>query len=150
MDLSKEIKLSQKHQKIFRVFPWFFTPTLNEFYFLTTEYGFKKPQLGVWRDEALVEFIKDDIGIIVEYGWPNFIGIYFKKASVPGKIYISRLFQKLDRAFDKNLLKLQQSQDKQEIEDEITSRLQTLSTIVEKNFEEISQYLNTTDSFVDN
>ena len=148
MLLRDDITLSKKHEKSFRVFPYFFRPVLNHFYFLKDDCGFLKPKLDIWKNEGVVEFRSKDIRILVEYMSPNWIGICFQKINVPGRIYEHKLFEILGIVYDANFAKVSQSTHYQEIEKEIQEMekaiakpVEYLSNIIKNNYEKIFSYL---------
>jgi hypothetical protein len=104
MSLREGITLSQKHQKSFEVFPYFFTHALNYFYFLTDECGFRKPKLDTWKNEGVVEFPSKEIRVLVQYESPGWVNVCFQKIGIPGRIYEQRLFEMLDIPFDAHFL----------------------------------------------
>ena len=153
MILRDDITLSKKHQHSFRVFPYFFRPVLNHFYFLKDDCGFLKPKLDTWKNEAVVEFRSKDVRILVEYMSPNWIGVCFQKINVPGRIYERRLFEVLDIPYDAELAKVSQSQHYQEIEKEIQEMEKAiekpvgyLSNVIKANCEKIISYLKDSSS----
>lgn len=153
MLLRDDITLSKKHQKSFRVFPYFFRPVLNHFYFLKDECGFLKPTLDTWKNEGVVEFKSKDIRILVEYETPNWVNVCFQKINAPGRIYERRLFEILGIPFDVDLAKVIQSKNHQEAEKEIhemeyaiEKAVEYLSNIIKYNHENIFSYLRSTNS----
>jgi len=153
MLLRDDIILSKKHQRSFRVFPYFFRPVLNHFYFLTDDCGFLKPKLDTWRNEGLVEFPSKDIRILVEYMSPNWIGVCFRKINVPDRVYEHQLFETLGIAYDMNLAKVNQSTHFQETEKEIQEMEKAievpviyLSNIIRDNREKIFSHLRNSSS----
>lgn len=155
MLLRDGITLSKKHQKSFRVFPYFFRPVLNHFYFLKDDCGFLKPKLDTWKNEGVVEFKSKDIRILIEYVSPNWIGICFQKTNVPGKVYEHKLFEILDIAYDVNLAKVSQIEHHQETEKEIQEMeksiekpVEYLSNVIKDNCEKIFSFLKDSSSLV--
>ncbi|MBC7879288.1 MAG: hypothetical protein H7Y59_19130 [Anaerolineales bacterium] len=153
MLLRDNITLSKKHQKSFRVFPYFFRPVLNHFYFLKDDCGFLKPKLDTWKNEGAVEFKSKDIRILIEHMSPNWIGVCFQKINVPGRVYEHRLFEILGIAYDVNLAKVNQSKhyqetekEIQEIEKAIEKPVEYLSNIIKDNHEKIFSYLKNSSS----
>ncbi len=153
MQLRDHITLSKKHQNSFRVFPYFFRPVLNHFYFLKDDCGFLKPKLDTWKNEGVVEFRSKDIRILVEYMSPNWLGICFQKINVPGGIYEHRLFKILGIAYDAELAEVSQSEHYQETEKEIQELekaiekpVEYLSNIIKDNCEKIFSYLRSSSS----
>jgi hypothetical protein len=155
MMLRDGITLSKKHQKSFRVFPYFFKHALNYFYFLRDEFGFLKPKLDTWKNEGMVEFVSRDIRIVVQYESPGWVTVCFQKIGFPGRIYERSLFDLLGIPFDANLLrpsqkKYSQEAEKQiqEIESDIERTAKYLSLIISDNREKIFSYLKNTSSLV--
>ena len=146
MELKDHITLSQKHQKSFRVFPSFFTSALNALYFLKTEYGFRKPELSTWRNEANLVFSSERFKITVEYESPNWVDISFRKNEVVGKIYLSQLLEKLNIHFEKGFLGSIDGDGQSEIEQRITDCLEKAGNILRENWKAILEYIETVDT----
>ena len=147
MLLRNGITLSKKHQNSFRVFPYFFRPVLNHFYFLKDDFGFLKPNIDTWKNEGVVEFTSEDIRILVEYISPNWIGICFQKTNVPGGMYEHRLFEILGISYNVNLAKVIPSKyyqaaakEIQEMEKAIEKTVKYLSSLIKDNHEKIFSY----------
>jgi len=149
MELRNDIVLSKGHQKTLMVFPYFFIPALNEFYFLKDEFGFKKPKLATWKNEANLTFESKDIEIVVAFEAPNWIEIVFKKNGSSGRIYLHRLFKKLGIPIDKDYLTIQESKDLNLIQDQITERFQLARKIIKINWKQIVEYINNTRNLSD-
>ena len=155
MSLRNDITLSKKHQNSFSVFPYFFRPALNHFYFLKDDCGFLKPKLDTWRNEAVVEFKSKDIRILIEYIYPNWIGVCFQKINVPGKVYEHRLFETLNIEYDVNSAKINYGKHHQEtekelpeLEDAVEKTVIYISNIIKHNHEKIFSYLRDASSLV--
>jgi hypothetical protein len=141
MKLQRDITLSIKHQKTLRVFPYFFIPTLNNFYFLKTDQGFLKPKLETWKHEGYVKFISKEIEVVIEYDFTSWVGVCFKKTSDPWSIYLDDLFEKMDIPFNENVLKIQENKDIEIIEAQIDCALQHASRVIKDHWDEISAYI---------
>ena len=145
MELKEHITLSQKHQQSFRVFPSFFTSALNALYFLRDEYGFRKPELSTWKNEANLVFSSNYFEITIEYESPNWIEISFRKTEVPGKIYLDQLLEKLEIHYEKDFLGRIEGGDQSEIEQRITICLEKAGNIIRDNWNDIREYIEIAD-----
>ena len=146
MELKDHITLSQKSQKSFRVFPSFFTSALNALYFLRDEYGFRKPELSTWKNEANLVFSSNQIKVTVEYESPHWIEISFRKTDVPGKIYLGQLLKKLGINYEKGLLGSMGNGDLMEVEQRISACLEKVGDVIRDNWKEIFEYIETADA----
>jgi hypothetical protein len=146
MKLKEHIVLSQKHQKSFQVFRSFFTSALNALYFLRDEYGFRKPELSTWRNEANLVFSSEQFKVTVEYESPNWIEISFRRVDIPGKIYLEQLLEKLNIHHEKHLLGSLGSDDLMDIEQRMMVCLEKAGNILRDNWKDILEYIETTDT----
>src|SRR5687767_4546948 len=96
MELKSHIKLSKKHQKKLSVFPYFFIPALNEFYFLRDDFGFRKPELATWKNEANLIFMSKTLRVNIQYEYPNWIDLTFRKHDSRDYIYWRILLEELN------------------------------------------------------
>ena len=148
MQLKDHISLSKKHQKTFQVFPVFFTVSLNEFYFLKDDFGFRKPELSTWRNEATLKFKSDLFDISIQYEAPNWVEISFRKPDISGYLYLERLLEKLNIPFREDLLRIQKDKDIDEIQHQMTLCFQEASTLIKTNWKSIKEYMNDVESFM--
>ncbi|MCI0549525.1 MAG: hypothetical protein L0287_01075 [Anaerolineae bacterium] len=134
MELKSHIKLSKKHQKKLSVFPYFFIPALNEFYFLRDDFGFRKPELDTWKNEANLIFISKTLRVIIEYEYPNWIDVKFRKHDIRGYIYWRILLEELNFPLDEGLLTIQEQNNLNIIEVQIAARFKDIGTILKDNW----------------
>ena len=140
MVLRDGITLSKKHQRKFNVFPYFFRPALNHFYFLKNDYGFLKPKLDTWKNEGSLEFESKGISITIQFATTHWISVCFTKKNIPGRLYETDLFRKLDISFEENLIKVNwqpydqgRKKEYHEIEKDIEKCFEYLSSIMQDN-----------------
>lgn len=145
MELKDHITLSQKNQKNFRVFPSFFISALNALYFLRDEYGFRKPELSTWKNEANLIFSTNRLKITVEYESPNWIEISFRRTDILGKIYLDQLLEKLNVRYEKGFLGSLGNGGLTEIEQRISVCLEEAGNIIRDNWKDILEYIETAD-----
>lgn len=146
MELRSHITLSKAHQKTLQIFPYFFIPALNEFYFLKDDLGFKKPDLTTWKNEANLTFESNNIEITVAFETPNLIEIIFKRLGVPGRIYSTALFKKINVPVDKDFLTVQERNDLSLVQEQIAESLQQASTVLKANWKQVTEYLSNASS----
>ena len=142
MQLKNHIALSKAHQKKLQVFPGFFTTALNEFYFLTDEFGFRKPELDTWRNEANLIYKSENFRILIAYEYPNMIEITFKEFETPGYVTFRQLLQDLGISFSKDILKISEKNDMYEIEAQMALCFKTASSLLKENWESVSNHFN--------
>jgi len=146
MELRSHITLSKVHQKTLQVFPYFFIPALNEFYFLRDEYGFKKPDLAAWKNEANLTFESKNIEITVAFETPNWIEIIFKRSGDLGRIYSTALCKKIDVPLDKDFLIVRERNDLRVVQEQIEECLQQASVVLKANWKQVTEYLSNASS----
>lgn len=141
MELHRDITLSIKHKKSLQVFPYFFIPALNNFYFLRTDLGFLKPVLETWKHEGYVKFISREIEVMIEFDSPAWIGICFGKSQTRRRIYLDDLLEKLDTPFDTTILKIQKTEDLENLESQINASFQKSSGFIKDHWGRIFEYV---------
>jgi hypothetical protein len=141
MELHRDITLSIKHQKQLRVFPYFFIPALNNFYFLRTDLGFFKPVLETWKHEGYVKFRSSEIEINIEFDSPAWIGICLGKPKSRRKIYLNELLEKLDIPFGETILTIQKTDDLEILESQINASFQKSREVIKNNWDRIAVYV---------
>ena len=141
MKLHKNITLSLKHGKSLRVFPYFFIPALNNFYFLKTELGFFKPVLETWKHEGYVKFASRDMEVIIEFDFASWIGICFRKPNSHQKIYLEDLLKRLDIPFDVDISRISKTDDLENLEAQINLSLQKSRDVIKNRWDEILKFV---------
>jgi hypothetical protein len=144
MELKSYITLSKKHQRELRSFPYFFIPALNEFYFLRDDYGFRKPELDTWKNEANLIFTSKTLKILIEYEAPNWIDVKLKKIDQRGYVYWSYLVEELSLPSKVGLMKIEETKDMKRIQTQIARHLKDVGMVLKVNWQSITDYLLTT------
>jgi hypothetical protein len=86
MKLLPDITLSAKSKKTADSLPSFFYPALNSLWNLHTRYGFRKPTLSMYRDEAIITLKNTDYSISVIHLIPDQV-IFVDSRSPAAKRY---------------------------------------------------------------
>jgi len=141
MELYRDITLSIKHNKSLRVFPYFFIPALNNFYFLKTDLGFLKPVLETWKHEGYVKFMSREMEVMIEFDSPAWIGICLGKSQTRRKIYLDDLLEKLDIPFDTTILKIRKTDDLENLESQINAGFQKSSGVIKVHWDRIFEHV---------
>ena len=142
MELKSHIKLSKKHQKKLSVFPYFFIPALNEFYFLRDDFGFRKPELATWKNEANLIFMSKTLRVNIQYESPNWIDLTFRKHDSRDYIYWRILLEELNFPLNEGLLTIQEQNNLNIIQVQIEARFKDIGTILKANWKQISEYID--------
>lgn len=144
MPLPEEISLTKRQQKIFGVFPHFFETALNNFYFLTDQHGFHKPEIATWKNEGQVKYKSEDFEVIIEYESPDWVEVTFRISDRPGWLSLRNLVTTLGLRNHPDKPGSDQDFTSHESEDKLTKAIQSLSTILQENSVEIFTYLRDT------
>lgn len=145
MPLRKEISLSKRNLKNFGVFPHFFENALNSFHFLTEERGFSKPVLATWKNEGQVKYISEEFEVIIEYEFPDWVDVTFRKSGRSGWSSLCNLVKALGLPIHPGMADPDLNPASQKPGDNLSQAIQSLSTILRENNAEIFTYFRDTD-----